>query len=52
MMHAIRPEMLNDETSPLAVWLIDGYQPTDAAKVYLLRLQWEQLHIQCCHMLV
>jgi len=32
MMHAIRPEMLNDETSPLAVWLIDGYQPTDAAK--------------------
>jgi len=32
MKHAIRPEMLNDETSPLAVWLIDGYQPTDAAK--------------------
>ena len=32
MMHAIRPEMLNDETSPLAVWLIDGYEPTDAAK--------------------
>ena len=31
-MHAIRPEMLNDETSPQAVWLIDGYQPTDAAK--------------------
>ena len=30
--HAIRPEMLNDETSTLAVWLIDGYQPTDAAK--------------------
>ncbi len=32
MTHAIRPEMLNDETSPLAVWLIDGYEPTDAAK--------------------
>jgi ABC-type glycerol-3-phosphate transport system substrate-binding protein len=30
--HAIRPEMLNDETSPLAVWLIDGYEPTEAAK--------------------
>lgn len=30
--HAIRPEMLNDETMSLAVWLIDGYQPTDAAK--------------------
>ena len=29
--HAIRPEMLNDESAPLAVWLIDGYQPTDAA---------------------
>ncbi len=27
--HGIRPEMLNEETSPLAVWLIDGYQPTD-----------------------
>lgn len=31
MKHAIRPEMLNEETSPLAVWLIEGYQPTDAA---------------------
>ncbi len=30
--HAIRPAMLNDETSTLAVWLIDGYEPTDAAK--------------------
>lgn len=30
--HAIRPEILNDETMTLAVWLIDGYQPTDAAK--------------------
>jgi len=29
--YAIRPEMLNKETSPLAVWLIDGYEPTDAA---------------------
>lgn len=29
--HAIRPEMLNEETSPLAVWLIDGYEPTDKA---------------------
>ena len=32
MKHAIRPEMLNAKTSPLAVWLIDGYQPTAAAK--------------------
>ena len=32
MSHAIRPEMLNDDTSTLAVWLIDGYKPTDAAK--------------------
>ncbi|MCP4207811.1 MAG: extracellular solute-binding protein [Shimia sp.] len=32
MKHGIRPEMLNEETSPLAVWLIDGYQPTDAAQ--------------------
>ena len=32
MTHAIRPEMLNAETSPLAVWLIDGYEPTDAAQ--------------------
>ena len=31
MMHAIRPAMLNDETSPQAVWLIKGYQPTDAS---------------------
>ncbi len=31
MMHAIRPDILNEETSPQAVWLIDGYEPTDAA---------------------
>lgn len=31
MKHAIRPAMLNDETSTQAVWLIDGYQPTEAA---------------------
>ncbi|MDC0492410.1 extracellular solute-binding protein [Candidatus Pseudothioglobus singularis] len=31
LMHAIRPEMLNETTSPQAVWLIDGYQPTPAA---------------------
>ncbi len=29
--HAIRPDMLNEETSPMAVWLIDGYEPTPAA---------------------
>ena len=35
MTHAIRPEMLTDDTSHLAVWLIDGYQPTtDAAGVF------------------
>lgn len=32
MKHGIRPDMLNDETSPLAVWLIEGYEPTDAAQ--------------------
>jgi ABC-type glycerol-3-phosphate transport system substrate-binding protein len=31
MTHAIRPEMLNEETSSQAVWLIDGYEPTEAA---------------------
>lgn len=31
MMHAINPEILTDETSPLAVWLLDGYEPTEAA---------------------
>jgi len=32
MMNGIRPEMLNEETSPMAVWLIDGYEPTPAAE--------------------
>ncbi len=32
MKHGIRPDMLNEETSPLAVWLIDGYEPTDDAQ--------------------
>jgi len=31
MKHAIRPAMLNEETAPMAVWLIDGYEPTPAA---------------------
>ena len=31
MLHAISPDMLNDETMAQAVWLIDGYKPTDAA---------------------
>ncbi|MHA1547661.1 MAG: ABC transporter substrate-binding protein [Alphaproteobacteria bacterium] len=32
MMHAIRPAILDDiEVARQAVWLIDGYQPTDAA---------------------
>ena len=31
LMHAIRPEMLNETTSLQAVWLIDGYEPTPAA---------------------
>ena len=35
MTHAIRPEMLTDDTSHLAVWLIDGYEPTsDATGVF------------------
>ena len=32
MKHAVRPEMLNDETSLLAVWLIEGYEPTSASR--------------------
>ncbi|MDP7553655.1 MAG: extracellular solute-binding protein [Candidatus Thioglobus sp.] len=32
MKHAVRPEMLNDETSLLAVWLIKGYEPTTASR--------------------
>lgn len=32
LLHAIRPEMLTDETKLQAVWLIDGYQPTEAAE--------------------
>ncbi|MEM8750854.1 MAG: extracellular solute-binding protein [Pseudomonadota bacterium] len=32
MMASIDPSILNEETSPLAVWLIDGYEPTPAAK--------------------
>lgn len=32
MKHAIRPEMLNDVTTPQAVWLIAGYEPSEAAK--------------------
>ena len=32
MKHAVRPEMLNDETSSLAVWLIEGYEPTTASR--------------------
>ena len=31
LIHAIRPAMLNETTSPQAVWLIDGYEPTPAA---------------------
>lgn len=31
LMHAIRPEMLNETTSLQAVWLIEGYEPTPAA---------------------
>ena len=31
LVHAIRPEMINDETALQAVWLIDGYEPTPAA---------------------
>ena len=32
MMHAIRPAILDDsEIAKQAVWLIEGYQPTDAA---------------------
>ncbi len=32
MTHGVRPEMLNDETTPLAVWLIEGYEPADDAQ--------------------
>ncbi len=32
MKHGIRPEILTDETGHLAVWLIEGYEPTDDAQ--------------------
>jgi len=32
MKHAVRPEMLNDDTASLAVWLIEGYEPTTASR--------------------
>jgi len=32
MKHAVRPEMLNDDTASLAVWLIEGYEPTAASR--------------------
>ncbi|WP_068314161.1 extracellular solute-binding protein [Polycladidibacter hongkongensis] len=31
-MNGIAPSRLNEETKPLAVWLIDGYEPTEKAK--------------------
>ena len=31
MMNGISPDRLDDEMAPLAVWLIDGYEPTPAA---------------------
>jgi hypothetical protein len=32
LVHAIRPEILgDDDTAKQAVWLIDGYKPTEAA---------------------
>lgn len=30
--HGVRPELLNEENNAEAVWLIDGYEPTEAAK--------------------
>ncbi|WP_298848954.1 extracellular solute-binding protein [uncultured Ruegeria sp.] len=32
MKNGIRPDMLNDETTPLAVWLIEGYEPSEDAQ--------------------
>ncbi len=32
LVHGIRPEILTDETQTQAVWLIDGYQPTQASE--------------------
>lgn len=32
LMNGIDPKIINEETSTLAVWLIDGYEPTDLAK--------------------
>ena len=31
MMNGVNPDRLDDEMAPLAVWLIDGYEPTPAA---------------------
>lgn len=32
LVHAIRPAVLDETTTPQAVWLIDGYEPTAAAQ--------------------
>lgn len=32
MLHGIRPEMLDEETMPQAVWMIEGYEPTPVAQ--------------------
>lgn len=39
MTHAIQPDLLNDETSIMAVWMIEGYEPTPVSAGVLATIQ-------------
>ena len=39
MAHAIQPDLLNDETSIMAVWMIEGYEPTPVSSGVLATIQ-------------
>ena len=39
LVHAIQPELLNDETMKMAVWLIDGYVPSPVSGGVLATVQ-------------
>lgn len=39
MTHAIQPGLLNDETQPMAVWMIDGYEPTPVSSGVLATIR-------------
>ena len=39
LVHAIGPDFLTDETMPLAVWMIDGYEPSPVSAGVLATIQ-------------